>query len=170
MARDRFKENGMTTEQLMVETALASWRQAVSQVDVVCAGLSEEQFLREVAPGRNRILYLMGHLTAVSDLMLTALGLGGRLHPELELLFIKSPDKSVEPVPSAADLKRYWAEVNQNLLAKMEALSPEEWLRRHATVSEEDFGKNPTRNRLNILLSRTRHISYHLGQMALARN
>jgi uncharacterized damage-inducible protein DinB len=112
----------------------------------------------------------LGHLTAVNDAMLTILGLGDRLHPELDAMFIKNPDKVIKELPTAANLKKYWAEVNQNVLRKMEALSPREWLQRHTTMTDEDLTKNPTRNRLNILLSRARHVSYHLGQVALARN
>jgi hypothetical protein len=33
---------------------------------------NEDQFKREVAPGKNRVLYLLGHLTAVNDAMLTS--------------------------------------------------------------------------------------------------
>jgi hypothetical protein len=62
-----------------------------------------------------------------------------------------------------------WAD-ERGELHKMEALSPREWLQRHTSMTDEDLIKNPTRNRLNILLSRARHVSYHLGQVALARN
>jgi hypothetical protein len=34
-------------------------------------------------------------------------------------------------------------------------------------VSEEDFAKDASRNRFAILLSRTNHLSYHLGQAVL---
>ena len=52
------------------------------------------------------------------------------------------------------------------------ALSSEEVLReiaperrqRHAVVSEEDFARDPSRNRFAVLLSRTNHLSSHLGQ------
>jgi hypothetical protein len=33
---------------------------------------------------------------------------------------------------------------------------------------EDDYAKDPTRNRLSVLLSRTNHMSYHLGQIPLA--
>jgi hypothetical protein len=52
----------------------------------------------------------------------------------------------------------------------MEALSSREWLQRHCTMTDEDLTKSATRNRLNILLSRARHVSYHMGQVALARS
>ena len=50
----------------------------------------------------------------------------------------------------------------------MEKLSPEEWLERHDSVSAEDFAKEPQRNRLAMLLSRTTHAAMHEGQMRLA--
>ena len=49
----------------------------------------------------------------------------------------------------------------------MEAVSSSGWLERHAAVSEEDFAKDPSRNRFAVLLSRTNHLSYHLGQAVL---
>jgi hypothetical protein len=105
----------------------------------------------------------------VNDAALTILGLGDRLHPELDRMFIKKPDKVIKELPTSANLKKYWAEENQNVLHKMETLAPREWLQRHTTMTDDDLAKNPTRNRLNILLSRARHVSYHLGQ-APARN
>ena len=41
------------------------------------------------------------------------------------------------------------------------------WLQRYTAVSEEDFAKDASRNRFAILLSRTNHLSYHLGQAVL---
>jgi len=42
-----------------------------------------------------------------------------------------------------------------------------DWLARHTAVSEEDFAKDPSRNRFAVLLSRTNHLSYHLGPAVL---
>jgi len=49
-----------------------------------------------------------------------------------------------------------------------EKMSESDWVQRHSAVSEEDFAKDPSRNRFAILLSRTNHLSYHLGQALLA--
>jgi hypothetical protein len=54
------------------------------------------------------------------------------------------------------------------LLSRFKTLSSLEWLERHGNVSPEEFDRNPTRNRLAVLLSRTNHASCHLGQMMLA--
>ena len=47
-------------------------------------------------------------------------------------------------------------------------MSWNDWVQRHAAVSEEDFAKDASRNRFAVLLSRTNHLSYHLGQAVLA--
>jgi uncharacterized damage-inducible protein DinB len=64
-------------------------------------------------------------------------------------------------------LKQYWEEVNDKLLSQFQSLSADEWLLQHRAMSEEDYAKDPTRNRLAVLLSRTNHLSYHLGQVML---
>lgn len=48
----------MTHEQLTVSVAIASRKTAVARTDKVFSELTEEQFLNEMAPGRNRIIYL----------------------------------------------------------------------------------------------------------------
>jgi hypothetical protein len=53
------------------------------------------------------------------------------------------------------------------LLTGFASLSASEWLQKHTAVSEEEFAKDPLRNRFAILLSRTNHLAYHLGQTAL---
>jgi hypothetical protein len=37
------------------------------------------------------------------------------------------------------------------------------------TVSPEDFAKEPHRNRLNVLISRTNHMANHIGQLLLLK-
>lgn len=158
----------MTSHELPVKVAINSWHQVVERADKTFSQLPPDQLLREVAPGKNRIIYLWGHLIAVHDRMFTILGLGDRLHPELDAVFIDNSDKAVEEMPSAGQLKQYWDEVSEKLASQFQTLSPDEWLLQHRSMSDEDYAKDPTRNRLAVLLSRTNHLSYHLGQVALA--
>jgi hypothetical protein len=72
------------------------------------------------------------------------------------------------PTPFARELNQYWDEVNAKLRARFAILSAGEWLQPHYAMSEEDYAKDPTRNRLAVLLSRTNRLSYHLGQATLA--
>jgi hypothetical protein len=155
------------SEQALVTAALSSWKSTLERADRIFSPLNEEQLQKEVAPGKNRLIYLWGHLTAVHDRMLPLLGLGERLHPELDPFFITSPDRTVAKLPAAEEIKRSWNEVNSRLFAGFESLSPTQWLEKHSSVSDEDFAKDPSRNRFAILLSRTSHIAFHVGQTAL---
>ena len=158
----------VTSHELSVQVAINSWRIVLERVNKTLSNLKDDQLLKEVAPGRNRVIYLWGHLTAIHDAMFPILGLGERLHPELDAIFVSSPDKTGAHLPSAGELRKYWDEVNGKLLSQFASLSADEWLQRHYAVSEEDYAKDPTRNRLAVLLSRTNHMSYHLGQITLA--
>jgi hypothetical protein len=158
----------MTSPDIMVTVAVNAWKGTVARASKLFAGLTDEQLYQSIAPGRNRPIYLLGHLTAIHDAMQPMLRVGERLHPELDAMFIAAPDRTVADLPSTADLKSYWTVVNDALQQKIEALSPEQWLERHAAVSEEDFATAPTRNRLTVLLSRTNHASFHIGQIVLA--
>ena len=155
------------SEQALVTSAVNSWKTSIERADKIFSPLNDEQLQKEVAPGKNRLIYLLGHLTAVHDRMLPLLSLGERLHPELDPLFITSPDRTVAELPAAGDLKKSWNDVNGKLSAGFASLSPAQWLEKHSSVSEEDFAKDPSRNRFAILLSRTAHIAFHVGQTAL---
>jgi hypothetical protein len=137
----------------------------IERADKLFGSLSSEDVLREIAPGRNRLLYLWGHLTAIQDAMLPLLGMGERLHPEFDVAFVSNPDKSQAAIPSHEQVRQAWKTVN--LSKGFETMSWPDWLQRHAAVSEGDFAKGASRNRFSILLSRTNHLSYHFGQAVL---
>jgi hypothetical protein len=101
---------------------------------------------------------------------IATLGLGERLHPELDEVYISNPDRALPDPVSAADLRRAWSEVNGKLTAAFEKLTPAQWLEKHTAVSDEDFAKDPTRNRLAVLMSRTSHVAFHTGQAALIKS
>src|ERR1700757_790724 len=103
----------MTSHELPVKVAINSWRLVVERADKAFSELTQDQLLGEVAPGKNRVAYLWGHLIAVHDRMFEILGLGSRLHPDLDAIFIDNPDKAVAKIPSARQLKQYWNEVNE---------------------------------------------------------
>jgi len=158
----------MTTDNRLIDTALRTWKQNVDRASKLFAALSEEQLLQEIAPGRNRLVYLWGHLTAVNDALLPLLGFGDRLHPELDAMFVSNPDRFVQEMLSGAELKRMWDEINEVLWTGLSGLSASEWVQRHTAVSEEDFLREPHRNRFTVLLGRTGHMAYHLGQATIS--
>jgi len=59
----------MGNEGSYVALALKTWNAQIDRADKLFGGLSSDEILREIAPGRNRLLYLWGHLTAVHDAM-----------------------------------------------------------------------------------------------------
>lgn len=159
----------MKSEALFATVAVNSWKQVIGRLDQLLSPVSDDFLQTKVAPGRNRIFYLIGHLTAVHDRMLPMLRFGERLHPEFDAIFLDNPDgKAVDEI-SPVELRKAWAEVNGKLTAAIEALRPEQWLERHTAVSEEDFEKDQSRNRLAVLLSRTNHASFHTGQIRLTQ-
>ena len=99
--------------------------------------------------------------------MLPLLGLGERLHPEFDAAFVSNPDKSQSDIPSHEQVLQAWNTINRELWKGFEKISWSDWLQRHSAVSEEDFAKDTSRNRFAVLLSRTNHLSYHLGQAML---
>ena len=159
----------MTTEKSLIDSAIRGWKSNVERADKLFGGLSSEQLEQEVAPGRNRLIYLWGHLAAANDGLLPMLGIGERLHPEFDGMFISNPDKSVELTVSAQSLKTAWQEINQKLWDGFLQFSASDWTERHSAVSEEDFEREPHRNRFTVLLGRTVHLAYHVGQATLAR-
>src|SRR5438093_11448609 len=157
----------MGNEDTYVALGLKVWKAQIERADKLFGSLSSEEVLREIAPGRNRLLYLWGHLTAIHDAMLPLLGLRERLHPEFDVAFVSNPDKSRADIPSHEEVHRAWNVVNAELWNGFEKMSWSDWVQRHSAVSEEDFAKDASRNRFSILLSRTNHLSYHLGQAVL---
>jgi hypothetical protein len=129
----------MTTEMSFVDSALRAWKSKVERADKLFGALSPGQLEREVAPGKNRLIYLWGHLAAVNDGLLPLLGIGERLHAEFDEMFLSNPDKSIQLTVSGQSLKAAWQEIDQKLWDGFLKLSASDWVQRHAAVPEEDF-------------------------------
>jgi hypothetical protein len=158
----------MNTSQqdLFVKTTLHFWETNINRASAIFDGCSDDDLMKEVAPGKNRVVYLLGHLTAVHDRMLPLLGLGERLFPHLDEPFVSNPDKIDSVLPPIKELRSCWQQVNDRVMESLRSLDAGEWLRKHTAVSDEDYVKEPHRNRLGVVLSRAGHISYHVGQLA----
>jgi hypothetical protein len=159
----------MTNEELFAGIAVNSWKQIIARLDQMFSAIRDEDLKQPIAPGRNRVFYLLGHLTAVHDRMFPLLGLGERMHSELDAAFLDNPDGPAVDAVSPANLRKAWTEINSKLTTAFEALRPAQWLEKHTAVSEQDFAKEPLRNRLAVLMSRTNHASFHSGQIRLTQ-
>ncbi len=159
----------MKTNEIMVKMVFDRWYSLIKRCDTIFDSLTDEELQKEIAPSKNRGIYLLGHLIAVHDDMIPLLNLGDKLYPELYEPFLKSPDKSINDIPSAKELRAFWSKQNEVLTQKFESLPTEEWFEKHTSVSTEDFIKEPHRNKLNIIITRTSHLSYHMGQLVLLK-
>jgi uncharacterized damage-inducible protein DinB len=160
----------MQIEERLSQTVLNSWKLVNQRFSAFISPLSDEDLEKQIAPGRNRVLYIVGHLTATNDRLFSLLGIGERGYAELDTVYINQPDRALEDPVTPSALKTASDDVARRLTEALERFSPEEWLEKHSAVSDEDFAKDPSRNRLAVVLSRTNHMSYHFGQMMLAHN
>jgi hypothetical protein len=100
---DKIKE--MTSTDLLVRMVIDRWNGSIVNLDKHLNALADEQLQKEIAPGKNTGVYVLGHLIAVHDDMLKLLDMGEKMFPELNEPFIKLPDKAAAQVPSASDLR-----------------------------------------------------------------
>ncbi len=159
----------MNTEQTMVKMVIDRWFGAIRNFEGTLNAITDEQLEREIAPGKNRGIYVLGHLIAVHDDMLLLLDFGSKVYPALYEPFLKLPDSKTSEIPTAKELREMWANQNGILTQKINSLQPAEWFQKHTAVTAEDFINEPHRNRLNIIITRTSHLSYHTGQLVLLK-
>ncbi|HEY0741932.1 MAG TPA: DinB family protein [Chryseosolibacter sp.] len=159
----------MNRDQIFIDMALKAWNIQIARADKFFNTLSDEGLLKEIAPGKNRIIYLLGHLITVNEGMITLFSLGNRSYSDWDEAFIKNPDKTISDVPDAATLRHAWSESNERLTKLFSEMSVEDWFGRHTSMTDEDLVKEPSRNKLSVLLNRTSHVAYHLGQLVLAK-
>jgi hypothetical protein len=157
----------MNDQQFFVKMVMDNWQGQINAMSKLLGKLSDEQLIKAIAPARNRGIYLLGHLVAVHDLMLPLLRFEEVIYPDLQPVFVDAPDRAFEMMPPATALREQWSLINERLLGHFTALPVTDWFTRHANVSEEDFAKEPKRNRLNVVIGRTSHLTYHRGQLIL---
>ena len=155
----------LTKEELFIKMVLDAWFSKLEKADKLFNTLPDEDLLKEVSPGRSRGIYLLGHLTAIHDAMLPLLGLGKSAYPELFHMFVEKPDKAVTEIPSTEFLRNCWKECTATIKNACSNVPAADWFQKHTAVSEADFEKEPHRNKLNLIINRTNHLEYHLGQV-----
>ena len=155
--------------ELVIKNTLDAWHTYLARTNKLFDELQDDDLQREVAPGRNTGIYLLGHLTAVHDGMLPLLGIAEKSYPQLEEVFLRKPDKSGLDQPSIAQLKHYWKNVNDKLSDAFSHFTMEDWFSKHTLISADDFKNEPNRNKLNVVMNRTNHLAYHLAQLVFLK-
>jgi hypothetical protein len=157
----------MIPTELFVKMVIDRWNGSIINLNKHLTVLTDAQLQNEVAPGKNSGAYLLGHLIAAHDDMLILMDMGEKIFPALYEPYLKLPDKATTQVPSVSELRTFWTKHCEIMQEKFEKMKPEQWFEKHTAVSEEDFAKEPHRNKLNIVITRTSHLQYHSGQLVL---
>ena len=89
----------MTHTETIVKMIFDRWNASIKNFDTLLDSLTDETLQKEIAPGKNRGIYLLGHLIAVHDDMLILLDMGEKLYPELYEPFLKNADKTTTQIP-----------------------------------------------------------------------
>lgn len=156
--------NAQAQTNLIIRQVINFWEANNKGITAFFNKHEDDVYLGEVAPGRNRGIYLLAHLIATNDALLPLFNLGEKLFPELAPL--ASEAESAVPFElSISDLKSKWETLNNTLADHFKSMTAEQWLSRLNSVSDEDFALDPTRNKLNVLMNRSSHENYHRGQL-----
>jgi len=154
---------------LLIVTSLRNWNEQNKRLLSLVNSMNEEQLESHIAPGRNSGTYLLGHLAAINYTMLTLFDLGENPHPKLETIYLLNADKAIIHDYKTDDLKKLLVDSIQLFEEKSKALTEADWLDRHMNITEEEFKTQQHRNKINVLISRTLHLVYHLGQLSLLK-
>jgi hypothetical protein len=159
----------MQNQDLIIKMVINNWNLQVGRATALIDQIGHVEIYKEVSPGKNRGIYILGHLVAYHDLIPEILGTGERSLPHLFEPFIKNPDNLDAQIPAYSEIRTYFDQVHSELLVHFDKLSLTDWFSRHEAMTDEDFEKDPSRNKLNVLINRISHFAYHLGQLRLLK-
>jgi len=138
---------------------ISAWMLQNRRISSLINKLSDSDFQNEIAPGRNTALYLLGHLIAYNDTLMPLFGIGEKMFPAYEELFLCAPDKYGQTFPSALALRSAWKELNERLT--------EHFYEIRAGNCFFDESLDLAEERLKVMIGIVNHQSYHLGQLIL---
>lgn len=154
--------------ELFIYMVLQQWQATNQKIDKFFDTLSEEQYAAPIAGSPNTASWVLCHLAHVSDRLFPLLGLGNAQYPQLAEV-MEAKNSSPHTAFSKSEAKNMWLAINAKLFQHFTDMSPEQWFEKHTAVSEDDFKKEPHRNKLNVIINRTNHQSHHIGQLVLIK-
>ena len=152
-----------------LDICLLQWDTYNNRMQKLLDTISNENFNKPVAPGANSPSWILGHLVDTDDKLLELFGIRSRLFPELEKIYHHERGANQAGHLTKDQLITQWKAILAELNRAFKSMSESDWHGRHVAVSEEDFKKEPHRNKLNVMLSRVSHKASHLGQIAMQK-
>jgi hypothetical protein len=129
--------------------------------------ITDENFNQPMVPDGNSPSWLLGHLADTDDKLLELFGIGKRIYPELSTIYHHERNTNQRGHLPKDELSAKWKKIVTELDNAFKNMTEADWLARHLSVTEEEFKKEPHRNKLNVFLSRISHKASHLGQIAM---
>lgn len=151
----------------ILDICLIQWDAYNRNMQKALDSIHEENFHKPIVPGGNSPSWLLGHLADTDDALLELFGIRKRMFPELATIYHHERGTNQNGHLTKEELTTKWIMIVTELDRAFKSMSESDWLGRHMVVSEEDFKKQPHRNKLNVMLSRVTHKASHLGQIAL---
>jgi len=152
-----------------LDIALLQWSTYNTRMQKVFDSLDDTKFSKPIAAGLNSPSWILGHLVDTDDALLDLFGIRQRLFPDLKTIYNHEKGSNQAGHLQKDELVRRFKAVSEELDKAFKSWSESDWLGRHTAVSEEDFKKEPHRNKLNVMLSRVAHKASHLGQVAMGK-
>lgn len=150
-----------------IQICLLQWDAYAKRTQKVIDSISEHNFNSPIVPNGNSPSWILGHLADTDDKLLELFGIRSRMFPELEKIYHHEKGANQTGHLSKQELTTKWNAITTALDHAFKSWTEKDWLGKHTAVSEEDFIKEPQRNKLNVMLSRVEHKASHLGQIAL---
>lgn len=152
-----------------LDIALLQWDTYLKRMQKTIDSISDENFHKPIVAGGNSPSWVLGHLVDTDDGLLELFGIRGRMFPELHTIYHHERGTNLAGHLSKEDLIIKWKAITGELDKAFKSWSESDWMGRHTAVTEEDYKKEPHRNKLNVMLSRVSHRASHLGQIAMMK-
>ncbi len=150
-----------------IDICLLQWDANNRRAQKMLESMNEKSYQMAIVAGGNSPSWLMGHLADTDDMLLELFGIRKRIFPELATIYNHTRGSNQVGHLTKEELALKWKTILEELDQMFKSMTENDWLGRHMAVSEEDFKKEPQRNKLNVMLSRVTHKASHLGQIEM---
>lgn len=158
----------MEKTDFFISQFIDQWENKIIETTELFGSLGAGNSMLRLAPCKNRVIYLLGHLLVVHDRMFEILEIDERKFDSYDDLFL-TPQHASNIYPDYDLMLVQWKSLNDSLTFRLKQFTSDDWLAKHRFVSEDDFSKNKKRNKFSVLLSRNAHLFHHAGQLSLVQ-
>jgi hypothetical protein len=132
----------------------------------VFRSLGKSRILEAIAPGKNKVIYLLAHLLVIHDSIFETMELGKRAYTDYDELFL-TPQHTANQYPSYKLLMDQWVSMNETLTFRLRHMSLDQWGTKHRYISDADFMLHSIKNKFCSFQCLLTYLSHHAGQLEL---